>query len=61
MENLTTLRHINLIELSRLEQIEIQGGIVVSYQDSQGYLWMYSYDLHGDLIGITVTKVQCTA
>ncbi len=59
MENLTTLRQKNLIELSCSEQIEIQGGEVIGFMDSKGYFWLYTYDMYGTLTNIEVQAIQC--
>ncbi len=60
MKNLINLDQINLTELSSLEQREIQGGEeVVTFRDSQGYRWYYTYNDAGTLTNISVARAQC--
>ena len=60
MKNLTTLHKINLTELSSLEQREICGGETrISYTDTQGYTWDYTYNDAGELTNISVSRAMC--
>lgn len=59
MENLINSLE-NLNELSGTDLLNINGGNeTVSFTDSKGYTWDYTYNDSGGLVGIYVHRNQC--